>query len=267
MHWKTKIHTGLPAVGLGFDLRKGPLQFSAAKRLGWPLFTMLALSVCAQTNLLISFTNAAGNFVPEAKVVKIFPNKIIYLTASGGGIARLGDLPPALQRRFGFNPTNAATADAKDELDEQARDQAIYDNQLLASQQFQVEALRNRVFQTSRIIWGRVVQKLPGGLLVDSGQQAVAGVVRGEPEFEANGNMTTTHKTEADESKEPGAECKGLVFLADYPQYSSAVTGDYVQILAYQTGEYSYRPASGGQKTARKFTADFEKAVAMLSEQ
>jgi hypothetical protein len=228
------------------------------------LFASLTLSASAQTDLFISFTNAAGNFIADAKVVKIFPNKLIYLTASGGGTIRLDALPPSLQKKFGFNPTNAATADTKDEVEEQTKDQAIYDNQLLASQQFQVEVLRNRVFQTCRIVWGRVVQKLPGGLLVDSGEEPVPEALKSEPEFEAHGNMTTTHKTEGDEAKEPGAQCKGLVFLADYPDYGPAVVGDYVQILVYRMGDYIYRPAFGGQKTVRKFTADLDKAIAAL---
>ena len=88
--------------------------------------------------------------------------------------------------------------------------------------------------------------------------------LKSEPEFEAHGNMTTTHKTEGDEAKEPGAQCKGLVFLADYPDYGPAVVGDYVQILVYRMGDYIYRPAFGGQKTVRKFTADLDKAIAAL---
>jgi hypothetical protein len=228
------------------------------------LFASLTLSAFAQTNPVISFTNATGNYIADARVVKIFPNKIIYLTASGGGTIQLDALPPSLQKKFGFNPTNAATADTKDEIDEQIKEQALYDKQLMASQQFQVEALRNRAFQTCRIIWGRVVQKLPGGLLVDSGEEPVAEVVKSEPDFEAHGNMTTTYKTEADEAKEPGAECRGLVFLTDLPESNSIGVDDYVQILAYRSGQYSYRPTSGGQTALRKFTADLDKAIAAL---
>jgi len=234
------------------------------KNLAWLLLASLTWSAAAQTNTVISFTNAAGKLIANAEVVRVFPNKLFYLAASGGGTIRLGDLPPALQRKFGYNPTNAATADTKDEVEEQAHLQAMYDHQLLASQLFQIEMFRHRVFKTCRIVWGGVVKKLPGGLLVDSGEEMVAPAVASEPEFEAHGNSTTTHKTEADEAREPGALCKGQVFLADYPGYDSAVVGDYVQILAYRMGDYDYQAAPGGQKTVRKFTAGFDKAFAAL---
>jgi hypothetical protein len=239
-------------------------MLAAVKNLVLLLFASLAWAASAQSGPVISFTNAAGEVIASARVVKVFPNKIIYLTASGAGTIRLDELPPALQKKFGFNPTNAAAADAREEVDEQARDQAVYDHQLLASRQYAVEILRNRVFQTCRIIWGRVVQKLPGGLLVDSGEDPLPGVVTGEPEFEPNGDMGTTGRTEADEVNEPGAKCTGLVFLTDDPQSATAVVGDYVQVLAYRNGNYVYRPASGGPKSVRKFTADFDKAVAAL---
>jgi hypothetical protein len=236
----------------------------AVKNPIWLLNAIFAISASAQTNAVINFTNTAGVFIENAFVVKILPNKIFYLTASGSGMVRLGDLPPALQKKFGFNLTNAVAADAQNETEEQTKNQALYDNQLLASQMFQIEAVRHRAFQNCRIIWGRVVQKVPRGLIVDSGEEIVDERVKNEPDFEAHGNVIMTHKTEGEEAKTPGAQCKGLVFLVDYPEFKSASVGDYIQILAYRTGEYGYQPVSGGTKIVREFTADFDKAIAVL---
>lgn len=86
------------------------------------------------TNLLVpvSFTNSIGNFITDAIPARLFANKLIYITANGGGgTIRLDRLPEELRERFGYNERMADLAEKNDRIKKEREDQ-IHHQQLQA---------------------------------------------------------------------------------------------------------------------------------------
>jgi hypothetical protein len=82
---------------------------------------LLAIATAgAQTNNLpafISFTNSSGDFITNAEVVRVLPNKLIWKDSGGnGGIVRLDALPADLRQQFNYDPTEANEADQAEEI-------------------------------------------------------------------------------------------------------------------------------------------------------
>jgi hypothetical protein len=198
------------------------------------------LTVFAQTNI-ISFTNADGIFITNANAIKIAENKLLYRIPSGGGIVRLDSLPEDIRKQFNYNPTNAAIADDSDEQKKEM--QAELDRQMAAAlkQKADFEKLKGDLIKESRTISGKVIQKIPEGLLVD--------------------NAWSSYVTETIREPSPATEYTSLCLLIDYPEYDQTVDGDYIHILAYPAGQYVYTTVNNSQKTVRKFTVDFQKAI------
>ena len=110
---------------------------------------------------------------------------------------------------------------------------------------------------SSRTIAGKVLQKRPNGLLVDSGAYEMP--PDAEKEYVLHGK-TSLRRNRVGQDKqtdgdEPGAVYVGLVLLVDFPKYSVVVDDDLIRVLAHPIGEYSYRTAQNAQSTVRKFSA------------
>src|ERR1035437_4918154 len=75
------------------------------------------VAISAQTNDFITFTNKSGVVISNAEVVKVKPNELIYAFPAsvggpvGGGTVKLADLPPELQKKFGYDAVAAAKLD------------------------------------------------------------------------------------------------------------------------------------------------------------
>jgi hypothetical protein len=220
------------------------------------LFIGNSLAQTNSTPIVISFTNSFGDYITNAQVVSWNANKLIYRCPGGGGTIRLDKLPQDLQIRFNYDPAKAAKADQADQIQKEN-----YQRYLAAQEKAQELDLQKKILiQKSRTISGRILQKLPGGLLVESGQEEIDQV--GHTDVEYDEMRTVTSRTvSVREGNTPGAECLGLVFLEDHPRYAQLVDDNVVVILAYPDGQYTYTSVAGGQKTVRRFTADFEKAL------
>ena len=221
---------------------------------------LIGMAICAktiaQTNLIISFTNTSGEFVKRAEVTKILPNKIYYRTEAGGGSIRLDALPSNLQEKLGYDAAELRSAD----LAEKAK---RLDEQRLAAANLkarQLEGLKAIFASKSRTVSGKIIQKIPEGLLVESGQSEIDQVGHTDVEFDRMGNMSTSTTATLQEGDTARSLCLGLVLLEDHPRYDQLVDDNVVVILAYPDGQFSYKSVGGGQKTVRKFTADFNRA-------
>jgi len=220
-------------------------------------FLLLAIfSAGAQTNLFISFTNSSGDWVTNAMITKVLPNKIYYQTDSGGGSVRLDALPKNVREKLVIDPAAIRAADLADE----EKHLAYLQQKAAFAQAQQLAGLKKAFAQGSRTISGKIIQKIPEGLLVDSGREAIDEVGHTDVEFDAQGNMGTSTTATLQEGDTAAAECLGLVLLEDHPREAQLVDDNVVVMLGYPDGQFTYKAVSGGEKTVRKFTTDFNKA-------
>jgi hypothetical protein len=63
------------------------------------------------------------------------------------------------------------------------------------------------------------------------------------------------------EENTPGAVCVGLVFVTDIPKRPVPKRYDYVVLLGYPAGQYSYTAVGTVHKTIRRFSAILAQAV------
>ena len=122
------------------------------------------------------------------------------------------------------------------------------------------EQIRTDCVKGRRLICGRVLGIVPAGLVVESGYTDLLRPPLTES-WVVPGTATAHKDTAVLELNEPGTPCIGLVFLTDLPKRPKVNNYDYVIIMGYPAGEYSYSPASGIQKPIRKFAAGLETAV------
>ena len=229
----------------------------------------------SQTNAFITFTNRDGNVVSNAEVLQIFPNKLVWEQNPGTisenpGVVKLSDLPPDLQVRFGYDAQKAAAADEKEKRDLAALRQRIAANAAALSKQ-QAEAaaaletynrLANQLEQGRRRIRGQVLERIPEGLLVDSGAAYIADKQKWHYSINAQGNEIGSRDLTVVEGNAPGSEALSLVLLQDYP---SANMINAVDIVAYPVGLYTNATSNTIFKTVRKFSCNFDAAIKELA--
>lgn len=90
------------------------------------IFPLLACGCLAQTNTPITFTNGS-EVISNAEPVRVERGMLIYrLEGGSGGTVKLRDLPPELQRRFGYDPAR----EAQDEANRRQRALEVGDQEL-----------------------------------------------------------------------------------------------------------------------------------------
>jgi hypothetical protein len=122
------------------------------------------------------------------------------------------------------------------------------------------EQIRADCVNGRRHVCGRVLQIVPGGLVVDSGYTDLLRPELSQSWF-APGTVSASRPPNLVEEKTPGSVCVGLVFLADVPKRPAVKAYDYVIIEAYPAGQYDYAPLPGVTKTIRRFSAKLEGAL------
>jgi hypothetical protein len=124
------------------------------------------------------------------------------------------------------------------------------------------EAVRTNCIQGRRIICGKILKVLPGGLVVDSGYTSLMRhpldrnwLIPGTVEAEREPNLV--------EKNEPDCVCVGLVFLTDIPKSSKVKPKvlDYVVLHAFPTGHVTYTSVGSIQRTVRRFSGSLPTAV------
>ncbi len=124
------------------------------------------------------------------------------------------------------------------------------------------ETVRAGLIQNRRMICGRVVKVLPGGLVVDSGY---TNLMRHPLDRSWLIPSTVEAEREPDviEKNEPDCVCVGLVFLTDTPKSRRAKPKvlDYVVLDGFPTGQFTYNSVGTVQRTVRRFSASLPVAV------
>lgn len=134
----------------------------------------------------------------------------------------------------------------------------------LASRIQRREQIRTECLQGRRIICGKVLKVLPDGLVVESGYTDLLRPPLNKSWLIAS-SVAASRPASLVESREPGAACVGVIFLTDLPKsHGKAIKPkqyDYVSLLGYPAGEYTYTSVGTVQKTVRRFSANLVKAV------
>ena len=124
------------------------------------------------------------------------------------------------------------------------------------------EKIRAACIDGRRLICGKILDILPGGLVIESGY---TNLLR-EPLAKSwliPGTFEATRAENLIEGATPGTVCVGLVFVANAPKGKNfkPVKYDYVVIQGFPAGQYTYTSVGTVRRTIRKFSASLLEAV------
>jgi hypothetical protein len=126
------------------------------------------------------------------------------------------------------------------------------------------EQIRAECLAGRRIICGKILKILPDGLVVDSGYTDLLRSPLNNL-WLIPGSVTASRPVGMVESREPGSVCVGVVFLTYLPKPRGGDVVpkqyDYVVVLAYPDGQFTYTSVGTVQKTVRQFSSSLIKAV------
>jgi len=126
------------------------------------------------------------------------------------------------------------------------------------------ESVRAECIRGRRVICGKVLEIVKGGLIVESGYTSLLRPPLTQS-WVAPATVAATRDPNAIESTEPGAVCVGTIFLTDVPRSPVPHQFDYVTIMGYPAGIYSYSPVPSITNEVRRFSAGLETAVNLNS--
>jgi hypothetical protein len=143
-------------------------------------------------------------------------------------------------------------------------DTAMVETNLPISAGQHAEQVRAKCLEGRRLVCGRILQILPNGLVVESGYPDLL-----RPPLNSSwlipGSVSVTRLADAVEGGEPGSVCIGTVFLTNFPKARGPLPKpkryDFVALLGYPTGQYTYTSVGTVQKTVRRFSGDLAEAV------
>lgn len=107
------------------------------------------------------------------------------------------------------------------------------------------------------VVYGKVIQKIEEGLLVDAStlrEAAASSIERGYP--------PTGILPEPPTGKAGTNYITGTILLTDFPKARTLADGDKFSAIVYPTGQFSYESVGGGRRTIRKYSADLTRATA-----
>lgn len=240
--------------------------------------SLAALSaVAAETNSwpkTITVTNN-GIVYKDAEVVKVELDAITVVSGTTGGRVPLKNLPPDLQKEFGYQPATAAAAASIREGDrlDRARQLALTEQnrQLSITRQKAVNKQSNDLAQARMLIDGAPFQIVPEGILIFSGQQHRSerrAEMRAEQSRYPNppGVYGRSFGTTTFKRINVGGEFLygSLCLLTDYPS-SGLSEQDRLKVIAYPNGFYDYTTTRGFPRKVRRFTHDPSKMTGLPS--
>lgn len=125
-----------------------------------------------------------------------------------------------------------------------------------------IEAIRAHCIQNRRMVCGRILKVLPDGFIVDSGY---TNLMRDplDRSWLVPRTAIAAHATNLLEEDRPDSVCIGLIFLTDTPKSRriKAKQCDFVLIVAYPTGQYTYTSIGTIHRTIRSFSASLQRAI------
>ena len=125
-----------------------------------------------------------------------------------------------------------------------------------------LQSVRAACLDGRRMICGKILRVLPDGLVVESGYTDLLRPPLTDS-WLAPGTVTARRAPNLIESREPASVCVGTAFLTDLPRAhgKNPKPNDYIILLAYPAGEYTYTSVGTVQKTLRRFTGTVAAAV------
>ena len=125
-----------------------------------------------------------------------------------------------------------------------------------------IEQMRAKCIEGRRMICGKILHILPDGLVIESGYTNLLRPLLTDS-WLVPGTVTATLTPNLVESREPGSPCVGTIFLTDLPKSRGRKPKpfDYVILLAYPAGDYTYTSVGTLQKTTRRFAGTVAAAV------
>jgi len=218
----------------------------------------------AQTNtnsapIFISFTNTLGEYITNAEVVSLSPNKLIYRADGGlrGGTIRLDKLSPDLQATFHYDPDEANKADQIENDKKVADLKKRMAAQQVANEQARLEECRQKMKAQAIVLCARVIQRLDDGLLLRAADSEE------NTDGYAYDNLFQAWQKSYDSGAAGSAHwVSGIVFLADYPFKNQTAADDKFITIAYPDGFHKYTTVNHSENTVRRYTSSLDKAVA-----
>jgi len=124
------------------------------------------------------------------------------------------------------------------------------------------EAMRAKCIQGRRMLCGRIMQVLPGGLVVESGYPSLMRHPL-DRSWLIPGTVTAKREPNLMEKNEPDCVCVGLVYLTDPPKlrHGKPKVLDYIVLPGFPTGQFTYNPVGNLQRTVRRFSGSLPAAV------
>jgi hypothetical protein len=120
--------------------------------------------------------------------------------------------------------------------------------------------IRMDCIQHRRSICGKVLKILPDGLVVDSGYTNLM-----RPPLNRSwvvpGNVISQRATYLVEGDQPESVCVGLVFLTDLPKKPIPKVFDYVNLVGFPAGNYTYTSVGDVHRTVRRFSTKLAKSI------
>lgn len=179
-----------------------------------------------------------GEVFTNAEISSHTPSYVVVMFDAGGKKVSFTNLPPEIQRKYGYNPTNAAAFD-KVEADKRAK--AIADNQ--AAMDAATEAAKDRSYRwvgdelvpisKFKKAWGNILQVLDNGILM----RAQSMMDLGPP------IVTATESVSYPEPRLVFVRCP-VAGLSDGQRWEGYI---------YRHGEYKYDSTGGSSKTVEQY--------------
>lgn len=124
------------------------------------------------------------------------------------------------------------------------------------------ERIQAQCVEGRRIVCGKILRVLPGGLIVESGY---TNLVRHplDHSWLIPGTVEARREPSLVEKDEPDCACVGLVYLTETPRSRGRKPKlfDYVVVEAFPAGQFTYTSVGTIQRTVRRFSASLASAV------
>jgi hypothetical protein len=130
----------------------------------------------------------------------------------------------------------------------------------VAARAERAEQIRTSCIANRRLICGRVLEVATDGLVVDSGYTDLLRPPLGQS-WVIPGSASASRDPHRLELNQPASPCVGLVFLTDVPKRPKPKKYDFVVIIGYPAGQYTFEPLPGVEKPIRKFAGGLATAV------
>jgi hypothetical protein len=130
----------------------------------------------------------------------------------------------------------------------------------VAAKAERAEQIRSNCIANRRLICGRVLEVATNGLVVDSGYADLLRPPLGQS-WVIPGSVSASRDPNRLELNQPASLCLGPVFLTDVPRRPKPRKYDFIVLIAYPAGQYTYQPLPGVEKPLRKFAGGLATAV------